>query len=175
MKKQIPVDNKYGQNCRTANLTVDGRFILPAGSTGMLFMDEKNDVLDKKELKALNEDGVELKLTPSTLDKTQQLGAPVSPEELLNYTIISIYILEPISISVEFDGQVSQFSVFRIPFQYAAGYHSHESFIVKNDNGWFLLVGEKLDFDFIGLDQADLSIPEIEYDDSLDQLDFAMM
>ena len=173
-KKRVPVD-VYGRKCISASLTIDGRFILPTGSTGILFLDEKNDIADKKKLKAINEDGIEVHQNPSTLNTTQQLGELINAEELLDYSIRSIYILEPISVSIEFDEQVSQFSVFRIPFQYAASYHSYESFVLKNDNCWFLLIGEKLDFDFIGLDQADLSIPECESEEFMDQIDFAMI
>ena len=50
---------------------------------------------------------------------------------------------------------------------------AEERFLVKNDAGYFLLVGEPSAFRLVGPDQADLSLPDVG--EPWDELDLAML
>ena len=55
-KRRIPVD-AHGGECTFASLTEDGRFILPRGSTTLLYLDEHREVVERANLQTVDVDG----------------------------------------------------------------------------------------------------------------------
>ena len=69
--------------------------------------------------------------------------------------------------------QIFQKTAFsKYPFRYSSGYQPLDSFLVKNDAGFFILTGKRNDFGFVGLEEADQSLPDPEEEEW--ELDFAM-
>ena len=100
------------------------------------------------------------------------MGEPqaVEPAELLDHTIRQVYALEPVAVSDPLEVLLSETGICRLDECDGTG---KARFLVKNDAGYFLLVGEQSGFEFVGPDQADLSVPD--GDEAWDDLDFAMM
>ncbi len=73
---------------------------------------------------------------------------------------------------IEMETDFPEHGIFKIPFRYSSGYLPQESFLVKNDAGFFILTGKQNDFGFVGLEEADQSLPDPE--DEEWELDFAM-
>ena len=159
-KRRVPVDAQ-GRACRAAALTRDGRFLLPPGSTATLYLDERGDVVEREELGPA-QDGQD----------AAPMGEPqaAKPPELLDHTIRQVYALEPVAVSDPLEALLSETGICRLTDSGEAG---KARFLVKNEAGYFLLVGEHAGFEFVGPNQADLSVPDI--DEPWDDLDFAMM
>ena len=159
-KRRVPVDAQ-GRECRTAALTRDGRFLLPPGATATLYLDEHGNVVERDELHS----------TRTGQDAAQAAEPqPAEPAELLDHTIRQVYALEPVAVSDLLETLLDETGICRLDECDGTG---KARFLVKNDAGYFLLVGEQAGFEFVGPDQADLSVPDI--DEQWDDLDFAMM
>ncbi len=53
--------------------------------------------------------------------------------------------------------------------------NSHCAFLLGNAEGYFMLVGKRTGFEFFGLAEADLSPPDIDFEEDADDLDFYMI
>ena len=159
-KRGVPVDAQ-GRECRAAALTRDGRFLLPPGSTATLYLDEHGDVVERDELRPAR---IEQDAAPT--------GEPqaVEPAELLDHTIRQVYALDPVAVSEQLEALLAETGICRLVDGDGTG---TARFLVKSDAGYFLLVGEHAGFEFVGPDQADLSVPDA--DGPWDDLDFTMM
>ena len=89
-KKRIPVDTQ-GQECSAAALTRDGRYILPTGGTALLYLDEKEDVVERNQLQAVDPDGSNGDSEESSSNEAMELGPAISAAEVLEYTITHAY------------------------------------------------------------------------------------
>ena len=159
-KRRVPVDAQ-GRECRAAALTRDGRFLLPPGSTATLYLDDEGNVVERDELRPA---------------RAEQDAAPtpepqaVEPAELLDHTVRQVYALQPVAVSDQLEAFLAATGICRLTDSDGAG---RARFLVKNDAGYFLLVGEHTGFEFVGPDQADLSVPD--GDEPWDDLDFTML
>ena len=159
-KRRLPVDAQ-GRECRAAALTRDGQFLLPPGSTATLYLDEDREAVERNELYPAR----------AEQDAVPTCGPQfVEPAELLDYTIRQVYALDPVTVSEQLEGLLAETDICRL----ADGDETGKArFLVKNDAGYFLLVGEQAGFEFVGPDQADLSVPDA--DAPWDDLDIAML
>lgn len=159
-RRRVAVDPQ-GRECRVAALTRDGRFLLPPGSTATLCLDEEGDVVGR--------DG----LRPARAGQdAPPAGEPqaAEPTELLDHTIRQVHALDPVAVSEQLEALLAETGMCRLADADGAG-TAH--FLVRNDAGYFLLVGDHAAFEFVGPDQADLSMPDA--DEPWDDLDFGMM
>ena len=164
-KRRVPVDGQ-GRECATAALTQDGQFILPKGSTAMLYLDEQGDTVERDALRHVDGDG-------NAADESQpQRIEPVSSSDFLDYAITRVHALDPVSVSSALDETLACDEIHRLTSPATAGRGQCESFLLKNDAGYFVLIGERNGFDFVGPDEADLTIADEDMDD---ELDFSMM
>ena len=161
-KRRVPVDAE-GRSCEAAALTRDGRFLLPKGSTATLYLDPDGDVVERAELRAAEE--------PSAKQGQDEEPEAVEATVVLDCTVRQVYGLTPIAISESLEVLLAATGICRLPDEPASP--GATRFLVKNDAGYFLLVGEPSGFEFVGPDQADLSIPGA--DEGWDELDFAML
>lgn len=138
-RKRIPLDMD-GNPCLKASLTADGLYLLQSGMTAQGYFDEAGRWLQKNELVGLDEDGQPLELQPSTLGVAQPLER-VSPVEVLHHSIDAVYALEPSLIDAALQERLDGGDVFRFGFNYGADYHMETGFLVKNEEGFFCLVG----------------------------------
>jgi hypothetical protein len=167
-KHRIAVDVQ-GHECSRAGLTRDGRFILPNGSTALLYLDENGDVVERSQLQAIDPDG-EVIAEESISNTMLEVGQLVSAADVLDCSITHAYALEPVFISAALEGSLSQEAIYRLPVC-----NNRQVFLLGNDAGYFLLFGKKAGFEFIGLAEADLSPPDIDFEDADDDLDFYML
>lgn len=174
-KRRLAVDGQ-GNECSRAALTRDGRYILPNGGTAMLYLDEQGDVAERNQLRGIYADGEVI--APGEVSSNEALelteGGAV---QVLEYSITRAYALEPVFLSPELETSLSQGAIYRLSLSNYPGCNGRQSFLLSNDRGYFLLIGEHTGFEFIGVAEADLSPPEIgedEYDVD-DNLDFGML
>ncbi len=170
-KQRIPVDGQ-GQECARAALTRDGVHILPAGGTAMLYLDGHNDVVERSQLRAIDLEGDVIKPGKSSPDAALDVSQAVEAAEVLECSITRAYALEPVFICAELEESLSRGAIYRLP-----ECNGRQRFLIGNGEGYFMLVGERTGFEFIGLAEADLSPPDIGEDgyDVDDDLDFRMI
>jgi hypothetical protein len=174
-KHRIPVD-VHGRECSRASLTRDGLYILPTGGTAMLYLDEHNDVVEREHLHVIDTDGEIMKQGDSVLNEVLEIGQVVQAADILECTITHVYALEPIFLSQELNSLLSEGAILRMPLPDLANQNHRQSFLLGNDNGYFLVIGDATGFEFIGLAEADLSPPDFVEDgyDTDDDIDFGM-
>ena len=159
-KRRVPVDGQ-SRECRTAALTRDGRFLLPPGSTATRYLDEHGGIVERDELRPAREG-----------QDAMPTGEPqaAEPAELQDHTVRQVCALEPVAVSEQLEALLAETGICRLGEGDGSG---NARFLVKNDAGYFLLVGDHAGFEFVGAEQADLSVPD--GGEPRDHLDFAMM
>ncbi len=175
-KRRIPVDGQ-GNECSRASLTRDGMFILPTGGTATLYLDGNGDVVERNQLQAIDMDGEMLKPGERVLDRAFEVGQVVQAADLLECTITQVYVLEPIFLSQELGSSLSQGEILYLTLPTPTNHLFRRFFLVGNESGFFLLIGNATGFEFIGLAEADLSPPDMDEDGSDDgyDIDFGML
>ena len=98
-------------------------------------------------------------------------------EFLLEHNITSIYSLQGEENYPNFVKAVADNKdIFTFVFNYRADYEGDPAFVLENDGEVFVLVGKKIEFEFIGLDGAGaLDEEELDTEEVEDEFDFAMM
>ena len=148
-KKRIAVDVQ-GHECSAAALTRDGKYILPTGGTALLYLDEHEDVVERNQLQAVDPEGSNGDSEESSPNEAMELGPEISAAEILEYTISHVYMLEPVSLPPELEKmRASGLMCWRVLS--SVSHNGHQSFLLKNNSGFFLLAGEMAGFAYIGL------------------------
>jgi len=165
-----------GEPCKLASLMEDEGVLLPKSSSGLGSVDQNGLWVDKKDLVAYDENGKEAELVPSSFDEPIVLDTKISEEELLSHNITSVYSLQGeelypnfIKFTKNIDG------IYMFEFNYRADYEGDPAFLVENDEELFVLVGKKIEFEFVGLDESVVLDEDEENSEELDEFDFGMM
>ena len=162
-KRRAAIDAE-GRECVSAALTRDGRCVLPRGGTALVYLDEHGDTVERSDLAS----GGSLTDALKRKDGLPFACVPASPSDVLACVTTRVYRLDAVSISRALDAVFNETGVCRLA-QAQGDPDDHErAFLVRNNAGHFLLVGERNGFDFVGPDEPDLSMADEEMDDDLD-------
>ncbi len=167
-KKRIPIDAQ-GQECSRAGLTRDGKYILPNGGVALLYLDKDSDVAERNQLRGVDADGEVVESENSSSDTSEEAVQVVTPAEVLECVITHAYVLEPVFICAELEESLSAGAIYRL-----SDCNDPRRFLIGNGKGYFMLVGKRTGFEFVGLAEADLSPPDFEAEDMYEDLDFCM-
>jgi len=140
-KRRLPVDPD-GQPCTRAALTDDGEVLLLSGMTALGWFDDRGRQVETSELGAQAPDGQALAPVPSTLGESQPLEGPVSPLEVLDLAVTSIYQLSADSVSEQLATSLASGEIWRFRFNYRPDFMAETAFLVANDAGTFALIGQ---------------------------------
>ncbi len=168
-RRRIPID-VHGRECSFASLTDDGKFILPKGSTALVYVDEQGEVVERADLQAIDAEGKTIQKSESEI---LEIEKTIPAFDLLDFSITGAYHLEPVFVSSSLEESLSQGAVYSLPHFRANGDDNCQAFLLSSDAGYFVLSGERTCFDFIGLSEADLTPPDMGEEPS-DNLDFSM-
>ena len=175
-RKERVILDENGERCVAAFLTADGAALVPPGGTAHLYIDEAFDTIDRKDLRAVDDEGNELTQVPSTLGVAQSL-TEVPPTRLLDHVIASAYELESEALGEGLRAALESGAIFECLYQYREGYDADALFLLKNDEGVFGLVGRPSGFEFLER-EAPVVEPgddDDDEDDLGDDFDFGMM
>lgn len=151
--KRIALD-AHGNECEAAWLTSDGQHLLHAGSFADLYVNERGDSVERRELVPVDHDGKPLATQRSTRGDAQDLGVPVPAEELLDHVVSRVYALGAEALDPALASALREGSVFRVAFRPRKTAHPTPAFLLANALGTFLLQAEPCGFAFVGLDQS---------------------
>lgn len=170
-RKRLPLDSK-GNACKRAELADDGSMLISSGMTGQGYFSDSGRWVPNKELVGIDQDGNEVELQPSTMGVAQELEE-VEPEAVLDALTASIYMLDADEVDDGLKKALDAGKIFRFPFNLRADYHMETAYMLANDNGIFVLLGDTVETPWCELDKPTVLIEDDdESDDS--ELDFEM-
>lgn len=167
-KRQRQVLDPEGRPCERAELLRDGSLILRAGMTAQGFFDESGAWVPNGELVPLDATGAPVPRVATTLDVPQTLEGPVSPNDVLDLAVRSVYMLEPESIDLALADALAEGKVFRFPFNLRSEHKLETAYLIKNDEGYFALVGTPTETEWSTLASFPDELAPEEEDDALD-------
>ncbi len=171
-KRRRVVMDQQGMPCERAALTRDGTLMIRAGMTGQGYYDESGKPVERKELVGIDEDGNLVERKASTLGVVQELSGPVPPDEVMDLSLLSVYILDPKELDADLEAELGKGHIFRFPFNYYADYHLETGFLLANKEGIFALIGSMTQPVWCEPDTVSEDFEEADMED--DDLDFEM-
>ena len=172
-KRRIIVDDE-GEQCVSAYLTRDGAALLPSGTTAYLYVTPDEEVVERRDLQAVDDDGNPVEPAPSTLGVEQMVTEPVPPTRVLENVVNAVYQLDGENLGEVLVEALNDGAIFEIRFNYRAGFEDWPAFLIGNDDGLFLLVCADASFDFYYPDTAVDDEDDDDEDPFEDDLDFSM-
>jgi len=170
--KKVVILSNSDEECQRALLS-DNQQIITPGQISNLYVDDKYNTYEKKELTATYIDGTPVKTFNSTLKSAVELQL-TDEFDLLNHHTIAVYQLLALDLDEELLNFLNEGLIFKADFNYSTGRNQHTIFLIANDNNIFGLVGRQIDFDFLNFNSDSIHDPEDEEDEEND-LDFSMM
>jgi hypothetical protein len=79
------------------DLTRDGRYVLPTGSTADLYINDCGDAVARRELVAVHEARTPLSAAAPTASSSLEIEGPLAACELLDYAVTRVYVLHPVT------------------------------------------------------------------------------
>jgi len=165
--------------CDTFTLYPKFSMLIPKGGVGLGNIDKNGQWVEKSDIIYVNiEDNSIAKLVPSSYDTEIELSDTVSVECFLEYNITAVYSLQGEENHPNFVKAIKESKeIFTFIFNYRTGYEGDAAFLIENDGEIFILVGQKVEFSFLGLEESGI-LDETEEEDSEsddDEFDFSMM
>tara|TARA_Y100000589_G_C27175145_1_gene638397 strand:+ start:1734 stop:2354 length:621 start_codon:yes stop_codon:yes gene_type:complete len=171
--------NNEDEQCITHSLLPEFSMILPSGSTALGNLDESGNWVTKDQLKHVDAEGNAVEIVPSSFSEPVELNDKVSVETLLEHNISSIYSLQGEENNPDFVKEIqNEEQIYSFIFNYRADYEGDPAFVIENGGEIFILVGKKIQFEFIGLDdtgELDNDTVDSDEQDDGDDFDFSMM
>jgi len=161
--------------CKVVSLLPELSMIIPKGGTALGSLDKDGNWVDKSNLKYVYADGSDAVLVPSSFKVPIELDKTVSIEEYLEHNITAIYSLQGENENQELVGHVKkQTEILTFVFNYRADYEGDPAFLIESGGNLFVLVGKRIEFEYIGLEeQGQLDVEEAE-EEVEDEFDFSM-
>jgi hypothetical protein len=173
-KVRIVVDEK-DRACQAALLTRDGSAVIPSGGVASLYVDEHFEVIERGDLKAVDEAGNPLALCKSTLGVEQLLKGPVDPARVLDFQVASVYLLTPSRLGDALKAGLDKGDIYETAFNWRDDYAQETAFLLKNEVGYFALVSHPVKLEFLSREVPVAVAPTGDEDEGEDELDFSMM
>ena len=170
-RRRIPFDAD-GNECAKASLLEDGSLLIKSGMTAQGYFTPDKVWVAQGDLEAINPDGSTPELFPATIGEVVE-ATQLSPVEALNLRFGTTYALEPEVLSEGIKKELDSGVVLTFPFNPRADYEVETGVLVGNENGYFALIGQKNQYEFVGLASV-VSVAEEANSDTSDDLDFEM-
>jgi hypothetical protein len=171
-RRRIALD-KDGNPCSRGSLLEDGSLLLKSGMSGQGYFLDDGTFLKQSDLEGFDINGNALNKAPSTLGQSEKLTGPVNPNDVLDLRVKTIYVLEEENLGEKLKSSLAQGNIYQFTFNYREDYHAETAFILSNENGIFVLIGDPVDYNWLSLNITPV-INDIEIDDS-EELDFEML
>ncbi len=175
--EKIALD-KNGDECNTVSLYGEESMILPKGSTGLGSLGDDGRWVEKSDMHYVDIDGNEASLVPSSFGTPIVLQEKVSIEIFLEHNITAIYSLQGEENCPDFVKTIQDESeIYTFEFNYRADYEGDPAFVLENGGELFVLVGKKIEFEMIGLNDEGIldEITDDASEEEEDEFDFSMM
>ena len=173
--EKIALD-KNDDECNTVSLYSEESMILPKGSTGLGSLSNDGQWVEKSDMHYVDADGNEAVLVPSSFSIPIMLDEKVSIETFLEHNITAIYTLQGEENCSDFiEILQNESEIYTFTFNYRADYEGDPAFVIENSDELFVLVGKKIEFEMIGLDEEGILDETEDEASEEDEFDFSMM
>ena len=170
-RRRVPFDGE-GNECAKASLLEDGSLLIKSGMTAQGYFTPDKVWVAQGDLEAINPDGSTPELFPATIGEVVE-ATQLSPVEALNLRFGTTYALEPEVLSEGIKKELDSGVVLTFPFNPRADYEVETGVLVGNENGYFALIGQRNEYEYVGLASV-VSVAEEANSDTSDDLDFEM-
>lgn len=170
-RRRIAFD-EAGNECAKASLLADGSLLIRSGMTAQGYFTPENIWVPQGELEALNLDGSTPELFPATVGETVE-ATEVSATQALQLRFETTYALEPESLADSIKTVLDGGGILQFPFNPRSDYQVESAILVGNENGYFALIGQPVEYEFASLSSL-VSVTEEAESESTDDLDFEM-
>ena len=157
-----------GNECATAHLTRDGRFLLMRGSTADLYTNERGDSIPRADLMAIDGDGRALETQAPTTGRPQEMEGPITPNEILDHVAVKTYALTPETLAPGLQSALARGAIFRVAYRPRKTTQQTSAFIFANDTGLFLVQTQPCGFEFVGPGQVQVATEAWKDDEEFD-------
>jgi hypothetical protein len=140
--------------------------------TAQGYFTPENVWVPQGELEAVNLDGSIPELFPATVGESVE-ASEVSATEALQMRFETTYSLEPESLADSIKKVLDSGGILSFPFNPRADYQLETAILVGNENGYFALIGQPIEYEFASLFSL-VSVTEEAESEGSDDLDFEM-
>ena len=170
-RRRVPFDGE-GNECVKSSLLEDGSLLIKSGMTAQGYFTPDKVWVAQGDLEAINPDGSTPELFPATVGE-EVVATELSPIDALNIRFGTTYALEAETLSEGIKKELDSGVILTFPFNPRADYEVETGILVANENGYFALIGQKAEYEFVGLASV-VSVAEEANSDTSDDLDFEM-
>jgi hypothetical protein len=174
--KEVKAFDPDGFECQKIDIDDSGTFMIPSGGKAIATLDSNGNWVNKSDLVAIDKDGLEAQLVESSYSVPVQLQDTVTWEEFLNHSIEYVYVLNSEQATDALVANVKGLDgIYTFRYNYRTDYEASPAFIVESKDTLYMLIGTKLDFQYVGLDESG---DVVSNDDEIsvdDEIDFGMM
>ena len=151
----------------------EGSIILPKGSVGQVLIDDSGNSVSRSELIGFNLQGEKVEKVPSIFS-IENNCKKVEINDFISSSIKSIYQLNIDETQIEsWKKYFLNDEVYFFEFNYREDYEGDDAFLISNEEGFFISVGKKNEFEFLEL--SNVSVEDTDEDIEIeDDLDFSM-
>lgn len=151
----------------------EGSTILPKGSVGQVLIDDSGNSVSRSELIGFNLQGEKVEKVPSIFS-IENNCKKVEIDDFISSSIKSIYQLNIDENQIEsWKKYFLDDEVYLFEFNYREDYEGDDAFLISNEEGFFISVGKKNEFEFLEL--SNVSVEDTDEDIEIeDDLDFSM-
>ena len=168
----LEIFDENGSKCKLASIS-DGVHVLPSGSSTLIRFNDKGETVSSSDLVGFNQQGKKVEKIPSVYDG--KVGLKESTiDDYLSLAVKTVY-----QLNMEDDttmlSELKDGKIFSFIFNYRADYEGDDAFIISNGQTAFAVIGKLADLEFVGLNDNETELVELEEDiQEEDELDFAM-
>jgi len=170
-RRRVPFDGE-GNECAKASLLEDGSLLIKSGMTAQGYFTPEKIWVPQGDLEAINSDGSAPELFPATVGE-EVAAVELSAIDALNIRFGTTYALEPETLPEGIKKGLDSGVILTFPFNPRADYEVETGVLVGNENGYFALIGQKNQYEYVGLASV-VSVAEEANSDTSDDLDFEM-
>jgi hypothetical protein len=168
----VEVFDKNGSKCKLASIS-DGVHVLPSGSSSLLKFNDKGESVSTSDLVGFNHKGEKVEKVPSIYDGKVELKESTI-DDYLSLAVKTVYQLN-MEDNTTMLSELKDGKVFSFVFNYRTDYEGDDAFLISNGETAFAVIGKITDLEFIGLNDNETELVELEDDaQEEEELDFAM-
>jgi len=170
-RRRVPFDGE-GNECAKASLLEDGSLLIKSGMTAQGYFTPEKIWVPQGDLEAINSDGSAPELFPATVGE-EVAAVELSAIDALNIRFGTTYSLEPETLPEGIKKGLDSGVILTFQFNPRADYEVETGILVGNENGYFALIGQRNEYEYVGLASV-VSVAEEANSDTSDDLDFEM-